>query len=299
MISQKRPAERIQKALANAGYGSRRQMEIWIAAGRITVNGKAARLGDLITGQERVCLDGKPVHFPEAATTERTQSFVLYYEPGDEQLRTRSPRGEEHAGIPPPPKHGRWLDVASLAPNSSGLVLLTTDGQLKNRLTHPSARIEREYAVRLLGEPRSDQIQKLLEGIELDEGPAKLERFEPRGGGGTNVWYDAVLRDTRSRLLGPLFSAIGMTVSRVIRLRYGPIQLGKLRRGMSRPLTAAEIAALYEAAQLPLPAIATAPRRASPKSKPPRSGAIGRGDKPLRSSRAASRKGRPQRGSKR
>jgi 23S rRNA pseudouridine2605 synthase len=265
--SPKRPAERIQKALANAGYGSRRQMEIWIAAGRVTVNGKRAQLGDLFTGRERVCIDGKPVHLSEEPAS-RSVSFALYYEPGDEQPRGRVARGDELAGIPPAPKHGRWLDVASLAPNSSGLVLLTTDGQLKNRLTHPSTRIEREYAVRLLGEPRQDQIDKLLRGVELEEEPAKLERFEPRGGGGSNVWYRAVLRDTRSRLLRPLLNVVGITVSRMIRLRYGPLELGKLRRGMSRALTLAEVTALYEAAGLPVPELK--PLRPAAASKPSR-----------------------------
>jgi 23S rRNA pseudouridine2605 synthase len=232
-------SERIQKALANAGLGSRREIERWVADGRITIDGRVAKLGDHVVGRERVCVDGRPVRFsfPE---TKREPSFLAFYKPesgrpGDESPELDLPR----------PKHGRWIDIAPLDAKTSGLLVLTTHGEIAHRLTRPSVIPEREFAVRLAGEPSAGQLARLLEGVDLEDGTFRAASLDPAGGSATNVWYHLVLREARQRGLRAAFAAIGLTVSRVIRIRYGPIELGRLRRGASRALTPVEVQALH------------------------------------------------------
>jgi 23S rRNA pseudouridine2605 synthase len=148
---------------------------------------------------------------------------------------------------------GRWIGVGRLDMSTSGLLLFTTDGELAHRLMHPSYEIEREYAVRLLGDPTEQQLRPLVEGVLLEDGLAKVVGIEARGGTGSNVWYHVVLREGRNREVRRLFDAVGLAVSRLIRVRYGPVALGQLRRGETRQLTRAEIAALYGAVGLPVP----------------------------------------------
>ncbi len=145
----------------------------------------------------------------------------------------------------PRPRHGRWIDVGALDPNSSGLIVLTTDGDLAFRLTRPATVVEREYAVRVLGEPSPEQLRDLEVGVQLDEGVARLASIEQAGGGANNRWYHVVLREGRHRELRAALGAVGLAVNRVIRVRFGPIELGKLRRGASRPLNVEEIDGLY------------------------------------------------------
>lgn len=243
-------AERIQKALANAGLGSRREIERWVADGRVTIDGRVARLGDQLAGRERVCVDGRPVRFSSPAG-KREPSFLAFYKPG-------AARGEdENAELDlPRPKQGRWIDVAPLDAKTSGLLVLTTEGELAHRLMRPSAVPERELAVRLAGEPSAGQMARLLEGVDLEDGTFRVASLDPAGGSGTNVWYHAVLREARQRGLRAAFAAVGLSVSRVIRIRYGPIELGRLRRGRSRPLTPGEIDALRMLAGEPPPTAA-------------------------------------------
>ncbi len=153
----------------------------------------------------------------------------------------------------PRPRHGRWIDVGALDPNSSGLIVLTTDGELAFRLTRPATVVEREYAVRVLGEPSPEQLQDLEAGVELDEGVARLASIEHAGGAANNRWYHVVLREGRHRELRAALGAVGLAVNRIIRVRFGPIELGKLRRGASRPLNSEEIAGLYALAGLAPP----------------------------------------------
>ncbi len=235
--------ERIHKVLANVGLGSRRSIERWVAEGRITVDGRVAKLGEQLQGRERVCFDGKPVRLTPTKLARRPQEgFLAYYKPG----ATRGAAEEKAALDLPRPRHGRWIDVSPLDRNTSGLMVLTTDGELASRLMHPSAVVEREYAVRLLGAPVDAQIRQLEDGIELDTGLAKIEKIEAGHGSGSNAWHHVTLREARHRDLRPMLAAVGLAVSRIIRVRYGAVALGELYRGASRPLSPAETKALYD-----------------------------------------------------
>lgn len=236
--------ERIHKLLANAGVGSRRSIERWVAEGRITVDGRVAKVGEQLQGRERVCLDGKPIRLAAATHARPQHGFLAYYKAG----ATRGGADGTSGPALPRPRSGRWIDVSPLDRNTSGLVVLTTDGELASRLMHPSAVVEREYAVRLLGEPSPGQIRQLEEGIQLDDGVAKIATFESRGGSGSNAWHHLTLRETRHRDLRPALAAVGLAVSRVIRVRYDGVALGELYRGANRPLTLAETKALYAVA---------------------------------------------------
>jgi 23S rRNA pseudouridine2605 synthase len=241
-------AERIQKVLANAGAGSRREIERWVAEGRLTIDGRRAAPGDQLKGRERVCLDGRPLRYT-VHPGRREQSFLAYHKPSDPR---RSHPGSSHDEIVdvPRPKRGRWIAVGGVDPGTSGLIVLTTDGQLADRLSRPGAAVEREYAVRLLGELAPAQEEELTTGVELDDGTARVEAIEPAGGTGSNVWYHVWLHDGRHRHLRPMFGAVGVALSRVMLVRYGPIALGPLKRGESRELAEQEIGALYQAAGL-------------------------------------------------
>jgi 23S rRNA pseudouridine2605 synthase len=233
--------ERIHKVLANAGVGSRRSIERWVAEGRITIDGRIAKIGEQLQGRERVCLDGKPVRLTAAKLARPTHASVAYYKPG----ATRGANEDKAALKLPRPRHGRWIDISPLDRNTSGLSVLTTDGELASRLMHPSTVAEREYAVRLLGDPSDSQLQQLESGIELDTGMAKVEKVESRRGTGSNAWHHMTLREARHRDLRPMLAAVGLAVSRVIRVRYDVVELGELYRGATRPLSPAEIKALH------------------------------------------------------
>lgn len=236
-------SERIQKALANAGLGSRRAIERWVIDGRITIDGRVAKLGDQVGGRERVCVDGRAIKLtPEQARSEH--QHLAYYKNAEPRATDDGPDSEPLLELPRP-RHGRWIDVGALDPNSSGLIVLTTDGDLAFRLTRPATVVEREYAVRVLGEPSPEQLRDLEVGVQLDEGVARLASIEQAGGGANNRWYHVVLREGRHRELRAALGAVGLAVNRVIRVRFGPIELGKLRRGASRPLNVEEIDGLY------------------------------------------------------
>lgn len=230
------------------GLGSRRQVDRWVVEGRITIDGRAAKPGDQLTGKERVCVDGRPIKRAAKRQAAAPQpSFAAFYKPSGRAASRES--GESTVpllALPTPPKHGRWIAVGALDTNAAGLLLLTTDGKLANGLTHPSAAIDHEFAVRLLGQPSAAQLRRLTDGVALDTGPVSADSVKSAGGGGTNVWYHVVMHDGGSRELRALLDAVGLPVSRVIRIRFGPVKLGTLRRGQSRALTRPEIDALYE-----------------------------------------------------
>jgi len=221
-----------------------------VIEGRITIDGRAAKPGDQLNGKERVCVNGRPVKLARGRPHHQHSFLVCYQQAGDASKRDDAKSRPGKSDAPAPPKHGRWISVGALDANSSGLLLLTTDGELAHRLMHPRSQTEREYAVRLLGHPTGAQLEQLLAGIELEDGPAKVVSIDPAGGTGSNVWYHVVLRDGGNRELRGLFDAIGLAVSRVIRVRYGAVKLGELRRGESRPLSRAEVDALYKSVRL-------------------------------------------------
>ncbi|ADC63111.1 23S rRNA pseudouridine(2605) synthase RluB [Allochromatium vinosum] len=241
---------RLQKLLAEAGLGSRRQIEGWISEGRVRVNGQLAKLGDQATRADRIRVDGRDVTLKPKRDSE-TQ-IIVYHKPEGELVTRRDP--EERPTVfrrLPRPKQGRWIAVGRLDINTSGLILFTTDGELANRLMHPSREIEREYSVRILGEVAPETLERLTAGIELDDGPAKFERITDQGGTGANHWYNVVLREGRNREVRRLWEAAGCTVSRLIRIRYGNVELGRrLFPGNWRPLTDAERAELMALAGL-------------------------------------------------
>jgi 23S rRNA pseudouridine2605 synthase len=241
---------RLQKLLAEAGLGSRRQIEGWISEGRVRVNGQLAKLGDQATRADRIRVDGRDVTLKPKRDSE-TQ-IIVYHKPEGELVTRRDP--EERPTVfrrLPRPKQGRWIAVGRLDINTSGLILFTTDGELANRLMHPSREIEREYSVRILGEVAPETLDRLIAGLELEDGPAKFERITEQGGTGANHWYNVVLREGRNREVRRLWEAAGCTVSRLIRIRYGNVELGRrLFPGNWRPLTDEERAELMALAGL-------------------------------------------------
>ncbi len=215
------------------------------------MDGRRAELGQRIEGRERVLLDGRPVSI---ASRGAAHSYLAYYKPAGELTTRDDPEGRPTVfDRLPKPGYGRWIAIGRLDLNTQGLLLLTTDGELANRLMHPSREVSREYAVRLLGRPDDAQLERLLGGVELEDGPAKFDQVEYRGGAGANEWLHVALREGRNREVRRMFEALNLTVSRLIRVRYGPIQLGRLQRGRSRTLSPAEVQALYLAVDLPVP----------------------------------------------
>lgn len=267
--------ERLQKVLAGAGLGSRREIETWIRAGRVTVDGVTAALGQRVSGREDIAIDGRPVvALRRARTGERT---LLYHKPAGEICTRHDPEQRPTVFERLPPLLGRrWISVGRLDFTTSGLLLVTTDGALAHALMHPSRGLVREYMVRILGEVPPEVLQRLRAGIELDDGPARFDALEPAGEGATNRWFRVVVREGRNRLVRRLWEAAGYPVSRLIRVRYGPVELPRsVRAGRHRSLEGAELDALYAAAGLPPPGAAV-PATGSRTSGPKRRGSRGR-----------------------
>jgi 23S rRNA pseudouridine2605 synthase len=247
-------AERLQKILARAGYGSRRQIEDWIRAGRISVNGSPAELGLSVTAADTIKIDGRPVAVT-VAHSRPVPRTILYHKPVGELTTRADPQGRPTVfDTLPPLKTARWIAVGRLDLNTDGLLLLTTDGELANRLMHPSSEIEREYAVRVLGAVSPEVLGRLLEGVELEDGRAAFVTLRDAGGSGANHWYHVTLKEGRNREVRRLWESQGVTVSRLMRVRFGPIGLPReLRPGRHRALTRPELVALYRAAGLTPP----------------------------------------------
>ena len=230
--------ERLQKLLANAGHGSRREIERWIRDRRLTVDGRVAQLGDQADAAADIRLDGQPLH--STAATART--VLLYHKPMGEVTTRRDPAGRPTVfeRLPPPPA-GRWVVVGRLDVNTTGLLLFTTDGALAHRLMHPSAMIEREYLVRVQGQPDAGSLERLRTGLVLEDGPARFDRIEPGNRGGSHSWFRVTLHEGRNREVRRLWQAAGFEVSRLVRLRFGRVSLPQdLRPGQWRLLPAAE-----------------------------------------------------------
>jgi 23S rRNA pseudouridine2605 synthase len=200
--------------------GSRREIEAWIAAGRITVNGQVAKLGDRASPSDSIAVDGKAVSAPK---NEKIR-VLLYHKPVGELVTRKDPEGRPTVFSSLPP--GRWVAVGRLDFNSSGLLLFTDSGELANRLMHPRYGLEREYSARVRGALLPHEKKRLLEGIDLDGVPGRFEKIEEeRAGEGSNRWYRVVLKEGRNREVRRLFEALGHPVSRLSRVRYGPVQL--------------------------------------------------------------------------
>jgi 23S rRNA pseudouridine2605 synthase len=243
---------RLQKLLAAAGIGSRRQVEEWIAAGRLSVAGRPAKLGDRAGPGDEIRLDGRLLRL---APVQPARQVLLYHKPTGEVTTRRDPQGRPTVFERlPPPQHGRWIVVGRLDVNTAGLLLFTTDGELAHRLMHPSSEIEREYRVRVRGLPGSETLRQLLRGIALQDGPAAFDRIieEPAPPGEPalrNASYRVVLHEGRNREVRRLWEAAGYEVSRLLRVRYGPIELPReLRPGQWRLLDERLSARLAEAA---------------------------------------------------
>jgi len=224
-------SEKLHKVLADAGIGSRRDMEELIIAGRVSVNGQPAHTGQRVMPTDQVRINGKPLQ--RRAPGGRPPRVLLYHKPVGE-IVTQDDPGERPTVFEKLPKvsGGRWVAVGRLDLNSEGLILFTTSGELANRLMHPRYEVEREYAVRVLGQLTEEQRQQLLDGVKLDDGPARFSKLEDAGGQGVNHWYRVALSEGRNREVRRLFDAVGLTVSRLIRIRYGAIQLPRtLSRG--------------------------------------------------------------------
>lgn len=215
-------AERLQKVLAAAGHGSRREIEGWIRAGRLTVDGRAASLGERVEPGAAICLDGRPL----AVAAPAGREVLLYNKPAGEVTTRRDPQGRPTVfDRLPPPRAGRWIVIGRLDVNTTGLLLFTTDGALAHRWMHPSAGIEREYLVRIRGSLTPREREQLLGGVLLEDGVARFQRIQPQGGSQGHGWYRVVLSEGRNREVRRMFGAVGHEVSRLKRIRFGPVTL--------------------------------------------------------------------------
>lgn len=217
-------AERIQKVLARAGLASRREIEQWIREGKIRINGMAAKLGDKVLESDQLVLNGRIVKLARFA--ERPTRVLAYHKPAGEVVTRRDPEGRPVIFTQLPKlKHGRWIAVGRLDINTQGLLLVTNNGELANRLMHPSRELLREYAVRVLGNVGAETLERLKKGVRLEDGPAHFDTLEPAGGEGANKWFHVTVKEGRNRLVRHLWESQGVVVNRLIRLRYGPVAL--------------------------------------------------------------------------
>jgi len=241
--------EKLQKVLARAGIGSRREMERWIEEGRVQLEGKTAKLGDRAVMGQVIKVDGRIV---DSAETEQVRC-LLYHKPVGEVCSRKDPEGRRTVfDSLPKLKSGRWIVIGRLDFNTSGLLLFTTDGELANALMHPSSMIEREYLVRVMGKVTPETIETLKKGVVLDDGPARFTDVVDGGGEGINRWFYVVLMEGRNREVRRLWESQGLTVSRLKRVRYGNVFIpSKLKKGEWLELGNKDVEVLYGMANLP------------------------------------------------
>ena len=241
------PAEsqKLQKILAQSGLGSRRAMETWIEAGRITVNGKVAGIGTRVMPADRLQADGRDVRVD---STEQAARVLIYHKPEGEIVTRDDPQGRETVFTRLPRLRGsRWLSIGRLDVSTSGLLIFTTSGALANSLMHPRFEVEREYAVRVFGKLSDEQGKMLLDGVTLEDGLARCESLVDEGGEGSNHWYRLTMTEGRNRVVRRMFEAVGFTVSRLLRVRFGVIQLPpRLKRGQIEELPPVEVKRLMD-----------------------------------------------------
>lgn len=241
--------QKLQKVLADAGLGSRRQMEALMRAGHVTVNGAAAAIGTRVGPRDVIKVDGKLLRRKSGP---RLPRVLLYYKPEGEIVSREDPAGRPSVFDHLPPVRGaKWLTIGRLDFNTSGLLILTTSGDLANRMMHPRYALEREYAVRILGQLNAESLTRLAAGVRLDDGVARCESIEDAGGEGVNHWYRLVIREGRKRVVRRMFAALGHTVSRLIRVRFGSVSLPRrLRRGQFLELAPQETRRLLASLEL-------------------------------------------------
>ena len=239
-------SEKLQKVLARAGFGSRREIENWIIRGRIRVNGKVAVIGDRVDDKDKILVDGKKL--ASQKKIKRKRRVILYNKPENEICTRKDPEGRPTVFDKLPPlKHGRWVSVGRLDINTSGLLLFTTDGELANQLAHPSSMIEREYAVRVMGEVTPAMIQNMHEGVIIDDDFCRFTDIQFYAGEGINQWYHVVLFGGKNREVRRLWESQGLKVSRLKRVRFGSNFIpSSVRRGQFIELSKNEIEKLIK-----------------------------------------------------
>mgnify|MGYP003674552825 CR=1 FL=1 len=221
---------KLQKLLAQKGLGSRREMETLIASGQVSINGQVATTGDRVGLADTVRIGKRIIRFD---MNERLPKVMLYHKPEGEIVSRSDPQGRPSVFDKLPHlKSSKWIAIGRLDFNTSGLLIFTTDGALANRLMHPRFEVEREYAVRVLGKLTSEQMTLLTTGIELKDGQAAFSYVSDQGGEGANRWYRVILKEGKNREVRRMFEAVGLTVSRLMRVRFGPINLPpRIKRG--------------------------------------------------------------------
>jgi len=238
--------EKIQKVLAHAGVASRRQIETWIVEGRIKVNGTLAKLGERIDTHDQVSLDGREIKLQKSR--QQKTRVLMYHKPEGELCTRHDPENRPTIFERLPLiRNSRWISVGRLDFNTAGLLLLTNDGDLANHLMHPRAEIEREYAVRIRGLVWPETLATLKRGLVLEDGPARFYDIIDVGGSGSNHWFHVVVKEGRNRLVRRLWEKAGFTVSRLIRVRFGPLALPSyVKRGKFMELAQDELEAFMK-----------------------------------------------------
>ena len=246
------PTQRLHKLMALSGLGSRRDMETLIESGRVTVNGETAKLGAGVTQHDVVRLDSRPLKLPFEA---ELPQILIYHKPEGEIVSQDDPEGRASVFDKLPRiKQGKWIAIGRLDMNTSGLLIFTNSGELANRFMHPRYEVEREYAVRIFGELTEGQMLQLTQGIELEDGPAAFDSISPQGGEGANHWYQVVIKEGRNREVRRLFEAFQLPVSRLMRVRFGPVNLPpRVKRGTMLKLEQKQVVDLLEWAGLEVP----------------------------------------------
>ena len=225
----KMATDRIHKVLATAGLGSRRQIEAWIKAGKVKVNGKPAVIGERISMRDKVSVNGSKVALPKILPT--IVRILAYYKPAGELCARTDPQGRKTVfSSLPPLTRGRWVSIGRLDINTTGLLFFTNNGKLANQFMHPSYRFEREYAVRVMDKASKEEIAVLKKGVNLEDGMAAFSSITDGGGKGSNHWYRVVIREGRNREVRRLWESRGFKVSRLIRIRYGTYSLPRKKR---------------------------------------------------------------------
>ncbi|MDX1299464.1 MAG: pseudouridine synthase [Pseudomonas sp.] len=239
--------EKLQKVMARMGLASRREIEAWISAGRVKVNGAVASLGVRVDLHDAIAVDGKVIRREESA--ESVRRVIIYNKPEGEICTRDDPEGRPTVfDRLPRPKEGRWINIGRLDINTTGLLMFTTDGELANRLMHPSFQMDREYAVRVRGEVDEEMIERLKAGVMLEDGPAKFTDIKVAPGGvGFNHWYHCVVMEGRNREVRRLWESQGLVVSRLKRVRFGPVFItSDLTMGRWREMSQREVDILSE-----------------------------------------------------